>query len=401
MTCFIEFLTVRAWLFTILPRLVWMRLRGERPAACWAFDATRGGQLLAHWSRRLTGVTVAPLRFRLIDVKDEQGLLLRLRIAYQDLAEVQRDMMADPLFQQAVSGEWARDRFPAYVAKAIATPSVTERQTLWRALLTIQVCAWHERQQGRGGRNALFFMERRMLFPVIARYASRHGLIAVPVPRTLEGGAWRRRVLAPELKRVLYRLQALGLLGGRRIPRARWATVGMSRPGPHRPRLGVEYYGALNLDRPERYSNLFFWPVSGIPGRDLLMTFNMEGRPVNARDLAELQRHGIDAVAMRPRVWATPGAEVFLPRLRGRAGLLPRRLRLPGGMEGAWLREQARTYAREARPFWSEFFEAEHVKVYVSWFRYTEAHCALADALKDAGGVSAIYQRAYESFPSA
>jgi hypothetical protein len=70
-------------------------------------------------------------------------------------------------------------------------------------------------------------------------------------------------------------------------------------------------------------------------------------------------------------------------------------------MERRWIAERARTYDRETVPFWTEFFEAERVKVFCSWFKYTETHCAIGEAVRRAGGVSAIYQRAYESHPSA
>ena len=414
MTCFIEWLTVRAWCLTILPRLVWMRVRGgRRMSRCCVIDASRLGLVLARLSQWVTGVTVEPLRFRLVEVRDEQGLLIRLRIAYQDLGEVQREMMTDPSFREAVSGELGHDRFPGYLAKAIATHSLTSRQILYRALLVVQVCHWHLRKDGRPGREAVFFMERRIWFHVIARYAQRNGITAIPVPRSIPMSAWRRRLITPGLKRVLYRLQVYGVFGGRRLPVSQWSTLAgvgrrAKRPSAQnpvhsrqRPRVAVEFHGTLNLDHPGYRSDMIFWQQGGISGRDVLITFNLDSHPLDTQTLAELQRHRLDAVAMRPCVAATPDARVFVPRLRGDPRGLSRSPRLPGGLEGQWLRERVRNYYREGCAFWSEFFEAEGIKVYVTGFRYTETHCAIADALKRVGGVATIYQWAYESFPSA
>lgn len=398
---FVEFLTVRAWCCSILPYLVAMRLRQKSVGrCCYVIDGTRAGYAIARATRWMSGLTVEPLQFRLLDVRDDRGLLLRLRIAYQDLGEVLQEIAAHPAFRRALAGELGTERFPAYIAKALSAISFTDRQTLWRALVTIQVCAWHKRQAKIPG-SAVYFLERRVWWNAIARYAMRVGITAIPLSRAIDPRAWARRLITPELKRLLYHLQAEGILGTRRIPSRHHVRLKAALDGSRRAQLAVEYYGSLNLDHPARHSDLFFWRFSTIVARDVIVTFNIEAHPLDARKLDELHRHGMNAVAMRPRVRIAPEARVFLPRLRGQRGDWPKTAELPGGLEGRWFREQMRKYYREERAFWAEFFEAARVKIYVSWFRYTQTHCAIADALKRVGGISAIYQRAHESFPSA
>lgn len=398
---FIELLTARGWLWAVGPRLVWWRLRAGRPLeACCVIDGTSVGWALARASRWLTGVRPEPLRFRLIDVRDERGLLLRLRIAYQDLAEVQQDIMAEPAVTRLLAEGPHEPRLPAYLAKALAalyTPP--QRQTLWRALLTIQVCAWHLRRTGRKAQPAVFLMERRPWVGAIGRYGRRAGVEVVPIPRALERGNWRRRLVTPQVKRVLYRLSVLGLLGRPRVPSRQW-VMASTRSSTRRPRVGVEYYGHLNLDHPQCYSDLFFWRPGGLSAQDLVMTFNHEPHPLDAPKLAELRRYGIEAVAVRPKA-AGPGASVFVPRVAvaARDRALPRvALR---GVDGQWLRTRVRTYVREERAFWSELCEATGIKVYTAWFKYTETQVAIADALRRTGGIATIYQRAYDTHPSA
>ena len=395
MTSYLEVLTVRTWLWAVLPRLLWRRLRRGPLLACYVIDGTKAGWALAQASRWLTGVTPQRLRFRMIDLRDEQGLLLRLRIAYRDLGQVQQAILAEPGFQQAVRGPLAEGRLPDYLTKALAVIGLTERQTIWRALYTIHVCARHQRAGGA------YFMERRVWWPVLCRYAAEAGLTLIPLPPTVNLRVWRRRLLSPQLKRVLYRLQVLGWLGGRRVPRSQWVTVAGARRGSGRPKLAVEYYGHLNLDRPECYSDLFFCRPSGMSGSDVVVTFNHDTHPLDAPKLEELRRHGIEAVAVRPKVAADPAARAFVPRLWPRRAdrIVPRVA--GGGMEGRWLRAHARTYVREERAFWSELCEAAGIRVSTSWFKYTETHAAIADALARTGGVSTIYQRAYDAHPSA
>lgn len=396
---YIERLTGRTWLLGVMPTLLRDRWRhAQQQAVCYVFDGSPVGWAIARACRVLTGIVVQALQFRLIDVRDEQGLPLRLRIAYQDLEEVQQDILGDPRLQPLLRASDERERFPAYMAKALTVQSLSERNTLWRALLTIQVCAWQLRQKRSADARAVFFLEGRPWFTAIRRYAQRAGVTVFPVgPSRDLPSMVRRLVVTPEFKRVLYRLQAYGLLGGTRIPTTRWSRAG--RSGGHGPKIAVEYYGQLNLDRPGCHSDLFFLQQSKIAAQEVLMTFNLEGYPLDESKRSELARHGIDAVAMRPKLATSPDARVFLPRLRATGGSrLTTSLR---GLEGQWLKDQIRTYSRETRAFWFEFFKAEGVKVYVSWHRYDQSHCAIADALKLAGGVAAIYQRAYESFSSA
>ena len=53
------------------------------------------------------------------------------------------------------------------------------------------------------------------------------------------------------------------------------------------------------------------------------------------------------------------------------------------------------------RSYWTDLFSAHDIKVYVTYYKYDATHCAIADALQATGGITAIYQRAYESQPSA
>jgi hypothetical protein len=107
----------------------------------------------------LTGVRVEPLHFRLIDVRDEAGQLVRLTIAYQDLADVQAQVMNDALVR-AMTGQAEERSLPVYLAKALTSPSLTERGTLWRALFVIRVCRWAVRGECEPSQ-AVLFAERR------------------------------------------------------------------------------------------------------------------------------------------------------------------------------------------------------------------------------------------------
>jgi hypothetical protein len=65
-----------------------------------------------------------------------------------------------------------------------------------------------------------------------------------------------------------------------------------------------------------------------------------------------------------------------------------------------WLYEQSRTYF-EQKQYWVGLFKQYGIKLYTSWYKYGARHCVITDALREIGGISTIYQRAIEEFPSA
>ena len=375
---------------------------------CYIIDGSRLAILIAKITASMAGIVMQKLAFRLVDVRDEQGLLLRLRISYKDLAEVQAEAMENAAFREFVSSGGGRGRLHAYLSKSIAIGGLFDCGALWRALFLIQICAWKARQEGKNT-NPVLFLESRPWIEAITRYSSRHGVETVPVKRAWSGSALMRKLAGPKGMMLArwFRDYFYYNVGGRRkskVGTKPWSdksgvTAEFAKNG--HPRIAVEYYGHLNMDRPECVSDLFFWQQSELQGSDLLVTFGFPDDPLDDQKWIELRQCGIDGLALHPRATTIHSAPLYThrPRLNGaRPDLdLPR-----GRQEGPdrkWLTNQIRNY-QVSRDYWAELFSREKVKLYVTWYRYDATHCAIADALQSLGGATAIYQRAYDSRPS-
>jgi len=376
---FVEFLTAG----TYWDLLQWSGQPGHRVRHCYALDGSPAAFALARKLDRLTGMTVELLDFRANDIRDERGLQTRLRVAYRDLAQVQAEILREQAMQATLTQEPSTSRLDAYLAKTLGTIGFAKRTTLWRALMTVEICRWAQRRHGEDGRPVLF-MSRRPWLDAVARYAARHGVDVIPAREPLDVPAAIRRLVPPDLRARMRQLRRRGN-----------APSGAARVD--RPRIGVESYCQLNLDRPERYSDLTFWQQSSLAADDLLMLFQLQSDPLDDGKRAALAPRGIDAVAVYPHATTLPDAEVFAYEPRGRVA--PRRI-AARGREERWLAEHGAEYDA-ARRFWEACFRSYHIGVYVSWFKYTAEHCAIAEALHRAGGALAMYQRAYEFQPSA
>lgn len=404
---FVEHLTFRSWCASIFPRILWNRFaKGLKAHSCYVIDCFRVTFLFARASARLAGVTLNKFAFRFVDVRDESGLLLRLRIQYRDVADVQADALAEPAFLDFAKSVPRKGRLLAYLAKGLATGVLSIHGPRKNAVFLVQICAWKTRTIGIKYGGAILFVESRPWIRVIERYAARHGVTVVPVCRSirLEPRALVRRVLGPSRIEMLRALSYRVLRRWRRGVGRRSRDVGGVglRHEPPAAKVAVEYLGHLNLNQPALHSDLFFWQRSALSGADVLVMFRSPLDGLDEGKWKELVEHGMSAVVLHPRATSLTGAPLFLPRLvRGGA---PRSVveaaRSRSGLETIWLNERVADYIAQ-RTYWRELFEAHNVKVFVAWFKNDETHCAVADALEDLGGVTAIYQRSCELLPSA
>lgn len=378
MNAYVERLTLGAALLRVLPRLA-----REKAGRLWWIDATPAGALAA----RLLGIPAARLDFRMIDVRDESGLLVRLRISHADVAEVQADMMKEPAFAGWLEETADGSRLPLYLAKAVIASRPLEPNNLWRALYLISVCRWHHRKSG-GADEPLLFLERRRFASSVRRYAERQGVRLTDLPTRVNGKALLRRTIGPKA----FELLKLARFSGASAALA-YALGSRPRPPeePSQPRLAVEYYGQLNLDAEHLQSNLSFCRGTAVKASDVLMLFGLLKDPLTPARLGELRRHGFDGLAIHPAAASDGSVPLFSPA-RPPAPELP-----PAGRDGdrSWMRDLTRDYWN-LRAFWSELAASRGVKAFVTWYLGDETHCAISDGLADAGGVTAIYQRSYE-----
>lgn len=404
MVYFVKRVTVRAWALAIWPRLFVRRVRG-RPSqeSCYVFEGSRGAFALARLSAWLLGVPVSRARMPLSEIRDAHGHVPWWNVFYQALGEVQTDMVRDPVFQEAMRLRTA-GRLPLYLAKALIRIDLSDRDALWRLLLWVQACAWWVKYRESSGAIAELFIEARPWFQLIARHVAKLQITAVEVPAPFRPWAWARRLLSPERKAWLRHVQAQWTL--RKVVvrlvqclRALWRPA-HEAPGPGGPRIAVDYFGHLNLTAPERHSDLFFWQQSSLRGSDVMLCFQLSSDPLDERKWAQLREQGIGAVALTPQATtlASP-ARLHGPRFRPTRHAPARRLPRPSTPETAWLRERV-THYEMVRRFWADLCAARGVAIYVTWFKYDESHCAIADAVEQTGGITAMYQRSYQFYPS-
>lgn len=381
---FLERLTLFSWVFYILPHLMRDRLKGNRVARIFFIDGSDWTHRLCRLSLAFTLIHIDRLTFRIRDICDTTGGLLSYRLASEDFAEVEKEIIRNPEFQNILretKAAEARERLSFYLIKRI-TAFVLNLPTLWRALLLVQIVRWktHDIRAGR----AVLLMNRSLWRKELVHYAARQGVEYVPVKNSV-----RELDVIQTFRSAEY---SLFRLNGANISPAL-----QKMENDPSPKLAVEYYGHLNLSRPEMYSDLFFWQKSELDARDIVLVFHISRDPLDEKKWSEIRDHGMEAVVLDSRATTLPNAPLFRSTSAGaRLNFWKHQARTS---ERSWLNRQLFYYETGCR-YWTDLFERCHMKIFVCWYKYDAAHCVIADAMQSVGGVTTIYQRAYEEIPS-
>ena len=336
------------------------------------------------------GLCARRLEFCMLDIRDERGLMPRMRLPYFDMNEFCGRIAQGEEFRRFVETlPCATPRIRVFLTKQLADMNVHDPYSIYRAMHVIHIARWAAGKAGAAG--VTLFLRRRPWMAELDAYAASCGVQAVP---TASGNVKRRiKEILFTHKRVLDAIRGFASWQGVKAL-FRW-NKGAFKP----PQMAVDYYGHLNLDQPHLNSDLFFWQKSAIDPANILVTFSLPQDPLDAAKMQEIGSKGMNVLAMTTR--ALRGVDAPLHR----HGLWPfkatwslLRSLFERSAEKRWMRQRMARYYDEYA-YWHDVVGRHGIKIFVSWYKYNSTHCAMADALKARGGVMVIYQRSFEEFP--
>jgi len=404
----IERLAAIPWLLYVLPYLVYKDSNSRKKCKLYFIDGTKIGVFLAKLTIWSLKVSVEKLQFQLADIKDNSGNWLDLRILYFDITAVQRKILESPDFQEIVQNgnNLTRNRISRFLAKQAGVSDLHNKLTIKRALTLIHVARWKAERDLAKGNKSILFMNKRVWVEEVKNYALQYKVEIIPVNDIqLSVKCLLSSILRFKTGNILKNLYFCFLEKDFRSIAARVTKpvkVDCLEANKNAsPKLGVEYYGHLNLEHPELHSDLFFWQQSPLSGKDILITFNIPSDPIDKKKLSEINRYQMSAVALSAKAKAIASTPVFYHwpgRSKSPLAEFKTKNRC-NSQERKWLFCQIRDYYQKY-DYWRDFFVSYNVKVFMTWHKYTASHYTIADALRSIGGISAIYQRAFEEFPA-
>lgn len=411
---YVENLTFYSWLFFILPFLLKENgTEGREAKEIYYFNDSK----LGLWIARLTSISsrVKPIRidFSQGEVRDEDGQLVWMK-TMDDLLSIQEDFENNDEFQKAVKGFSASNQLKSYLSKCMASCNLFTQDPFATLKIIFLIRLIHQRENPNRSSvgSVTFFMEERPWSAEFGRFAKGKGINVI-----LTGAAQfyiklfflRFGGFKSFIKQIIYQVQ-IAKYRLRKTLSVEKNSAGSSINEIKSPlnsvestqaRIMVEYYGHLNCNSPQMFSDLFFFQGSRIPKKDILVYFGHSRVPVTDKEWGEIKEQGMSGVAINFRAVATPNVPVFQHKPQKKPGrreiyeFKSKKNRLIQ----SWL-DQHISHFYEKYDYWVDFMTRYNVKMHVAWYKHDAQHSVMLEALQKTGGVGVVYQRSFEHAPN-
>jgi hypothetical protein len=385
---FVESLELRTWLFSVWPAIR-EALKRQPNVSAKLFVVDSRPELLKFVQMITTSkrLQVERMDFNAAEIFDEDGVLIWLRIYYQDMKEALHSVVLEPEFDALLSDGKTSQSLKSYIKKQVLPGlPVYAGSGLWRGVYLAQVALWHSRKNEVSAQQTTLFLNRNPWTKSLGNYAWKYG--------GLNFVAIGRKTQLLNILRLIVGRDVRHLIGNIRQLFAPWPKVCHETS---RPSLALQYYGHFNIDEPQLYSDFFFWQQSNFPADQLLALFSIAKDPLTERKHRAMSKHGIRSLALGHNTLASAGC-VSHTKTR-LVSNLTRAIKAVANtlspLELGWLKSQQLVY-QSRKEYWKDLFRAQNIKVYATWYKYDGDHCVIGDALRELGGALAVYQRSYE-----
>jgi len=310
------------------------------------------------------------LEFRMINIKDERGELIRYRIPRKDLFLIQEKIIKSEVYKSCHHETWNQGRITNYLIKGVAKNSILDKSSSARILYLVNVVNWH--MKIKFYENSIFIINNRPWFNIYNEYAKKYNIDLKQV-----------RNVKKFNKEYLYKfLRSNILLYGisRYIKYKNISIINGSEKNKNQ--LYIDGRGDVHLKNDGNHSDFFWYFNSDFPSKKILYTY------YSNKEKIYLKENGINVV---------PEGVVFARKILRNYAKPKIKFNYVYKDESRVLKKLLDSYDIE-RYYWGNFFKKNNIKIYFTWNIVGSNQMAIADAVKDCGGISVVWQLAFQGF---
>jgi hypothetical protein len=315
-------------------------------------------------------IKVERLDFQMIDIKDDNGELIRYRIPRKDLFLIQDKIINSPAYKSLHHETWDQGRISNYLTKLLASNSIMDEQSSARIMYIIWVVHWH--MQKNFFNQSIFVITKRPWFNIYEEYATKYNIELEQVNKT--------QVINMKYIRTFLRSNFI-LYGLARYIKYKQARK-VSKKSVYNNQLYIDGRGDLDFNNDGNHSDFFWFLNSSFPAKNILYKY------FSNKEKIHLQKNNINAVPEGVAYEIKAKRNYEKPQMQ-----LDSRFR----EESATLDVLLKSYDLD-RYYWGNFFKTYGVKIYLTWEKTASHQMAIADAIRDNGGVSAVWQKSFVGF---
>lgn len=321
----------------------------------------------------------------------KNGTVTRLWIHYHEMQILLKHLEKN-LFSYVPEGELDSNNFYMYLLrKLLPGVFVGCGGGLWRSLFIIHVLLWKLDALSYDGKVCLI-LRNQVFIDSLKEYLIDKGQEIKLAPMGLASNVGRNVCLL-----LLWALRPLVVRAASIFGQRHRNVEGSTED--HKGRLAVNNITHINLSKAGLHSDFAFWQQSNFPDNALLPMVSNVSSAKQKEDLAQFDECKIKAIGFgrysKYFCLANTSALVGVAGLRHVFSYF-----LTGRYaEKKWIDAERYRFGL-VKEYWQELFRKHSIVTYLTWMKYSEEHCAIADAMHDVGGVLALYQRSYEGNPT-
>lgn len=396
---YIENLTAHTWIFHILPCL--FKTSGRLAKRLHYVDSSGLGLLLARLTAWSVDATLEPLNFSMFDIRDENGDQMWWKVEYEDSIDFQnRHIRNHPELKQILTEHDKKSRLSHFLRRRIVYFDLTGKNLnlLLNILFLIRVIRQKEDDKNKEPINLFLISYARPWLSELRKWARNKNVNIIP-----SGGIKidiKRFILQFEgirsfVKKMAYCAMAVKYRFQNHAGSEKLSRIGEDSKSSS-PKMALDYFGHLNLFSPQLNSDFFFAQQSKLERGDILVCFQHPKFPVMDKELSEIKKFGMKTIATNSNILRTPLVPVFSYTGRSAKIVCSKNGRTCAddfAIRRSLYRQVGEYYKQY--DYWKAFIKQKNIKIHVSWYNFDYESCALFDALEDAGGVAATYDRSF------
>ena len=369
MNLYLENLTFSSFLFVFHNGFI-KDIAQKKEKIIYFIDSSKMGIISGQMFGKIFGVEFKQLKFKMLDVKDENGEMIRFRIPRKDLFEFQKKVIQSAEYQQLFKPSWKQGRLEKYLKKGIIDGGILDKFSCSRILYLINVIYWHN--NNKIIHDCRLIINKRAWFKNFKEYASNIGI------ELIESTDNSKLEIKNKIKHSILKFPNLYIFFSN-LKLKKFNSKIKSTQSKY-PKLYLEGRGDVNLLNNGHHSDFFWQMNSDFDVKNILY------KAQTNEEYLRLRRNKISVSNMAVKY-----------NNKNRTFLCSNFKNLI--KEHKSIQKQLFEY-NSTFNYWYSFFKQFNVRIWLTWYKYDNFHMAVADAISDCGGISAIWQVAFAGFPS-
>ncbi len=316
------------------------------------------------------GKKTSQLDFKMLEIVDKNGELLRTRIPRKDLFVFQKKILKSDAYQFLFDESWNQDGIIDYVNKGLIDNNIEEPSSVSRMLYLVNVINFE--MQRNGFNKSILISIKRPWFELYQEYADEYNIKILETSNLIFNHFNFKKIIRnyPFLYKIIknYKYQTKVNIG--------------KNFNSSSSKLFLDGRGDISLSNDGLHSDFFWQKNSDFLIKNILYEHcsNDEETYFKKNGLSSIGK-GVYSDNNYLRKYNKPNLS-FSNKFR---------------QEYKVLKSILNSYDIE-RLYSESFFKMFGVKIFLTWDKYSNKHIALSDGIKNNGGISVNWQIAFDGF---